>query len=144
MKNLDKLAKKDAFAWARAEMFFGEGAGIRRKLLNAQIEDRMAKIPGYVERFNDFYAQQNMADHAIAAAKERKHIDMIVKAKRNGKGLLRGNKNQMVGLVLAGWVSWEIAKELGYDEPIKRNVKETAAKVKKAFKDQSRHLKAVD
>lgn len=133
--DVNKIAKKDAFDWARAEMFFGAGAGTRRKLLNAQIEDKVAKIPGYVELFEDWYGKQNFADHAIAAAKERKRIDRMVSLKRNGKGLLTGNRKQLTTAVLTGVVVWGVLVETGYDEPIKRNVKQTYAKAKAKFNE---------
>lgn len=132
--DVNKIAKKDAFDWARAEMFFGAGAGTRRKLLNAQIEDKVAKIPGYVELFEDWYGKQNFADHAIAAAKERKRIDRMVSLKRNGKGLLTGNKRQLTTAVLTGVVVWGVLVETGYDEPIKAKTKELYGKSKAAFK----------
>lgn len=134
--DVSKIAKKDAFDWARAEMFFGAGAGTRRKLLNAAIEDKVAKIPGYVELFEEYYSKQNFADHAIAAAKERKRIDRLVSLKRNGKGLLTGNRRQLTTVVLTGVVVWGVLVETGYDEPIKKNVKQTYAKAKMAFQDK--------
>lgn len=131
--DVSKIAKKDAFDWARAEMFFGAGAGTRRKLLNAAIEDKVAKIPGYVELFEEYYSKQNFADHAIAAAKERKRIDRMVSIKRNGKGLLTGNRRQMTTAVVTGVVVWGLLVETGYDKPIKENVKKTYKKAKAKF-----------
>lgn len=131
--DVSKIAKKDAFDWARAEMFFGAGAGTRRKLLNAAIEDKVAKIPGYVELFEEYYSKQNFADHAIAAAKERKRIDRMVAIKRNGKGLLTGNRRQMTTAVVTGVVVWGLLVETGYDKPIKENVKKTYKKAKAKF-----------
>ncbi len=133
--DVSKIAKKDAFDWARAEMFFGAGAGTRRKLLNAAIEDKVAKIPGYVELFEEYYSKQNFADHAIAAAKERKRIDRMVSLKKNGKGLLTGNKKQLTTVVLTGVFVWGVLVETGYDEPIKAKTKELYGKTKKAFND---------
>ncbi len=49
--NINKLAATDAAKWARAEMFFGEGAGTRRKLLDADITHKSVNFPGYVEAF---------------------------------------------------------------------------------------------
>lgn len=39
-------AKKDAKEFARAKMFYGEGAGNRRKLIKATVSER-SKDPGY-------------------------------------------------------------------------------------------------
>lgn len=125
--DVNKIAKKDAFDWARAEMFFGAGAGTRRKLLNAQIEDKVAKIPGYVELFEDWYGKQNFADHAIAAAKERKRIDRMVSLKRNGKGLLTGNRRQMSTVVVGTVVVYGVLYEAGIvEDPITEGKKRYA------------------
>lgn len=131
--DVNKIAKKDAFEWARAEMFFGAGAGTRRKLLNAQIEDKVAKIPGYVELFEDWYGKQNFADHAIAAAKERKRIDRMVSLKRNGKGLLTGNRKQLSTVVLVGVTTYVVLHETGYDKVIEAKTRELYGKSKAAF-----------
>ena len=142
--NIDKMAKQDAFNWARAEMFFGAGAGTRRKLLNAEIEDKVAKIPGYIEHFNKWYEQQNFADHAIAAAKERKRIDRMATLRKNGKGLLTGNRRQLTGAVLTGVFVYGVLVETGLDKPLKENVKKTYDKSKAAFMNAVSGVKKED
>lgn len=136
--NINKMAKQDAHRVARADMFFGEGAGTRRKLLNAEISDKLVSIPGYAEKFNREYEKQDMADHAIEAAKERKRLDRKAKMERNVRGFTTGNRSSFttsVGLAAALWV---FAHQTGLDEPIKHEVwvryKKTQAwvKVKKA------------
>jgi len=133
--NIDKIAKKDAFNWARAEMFFGTGAGTRRKLLEAEIAHKVETISGYHESFNKWYSKQNFADHAIAAAKERKHIDRVSMLKRNGRGLLTGNRRQLTGTVLTGVLVWGVLVETGYDKPIKAEVKKRYEQVKAKVKE---------
>lgn len=144
-KNLDKIAKKDAENWARAEMFFGEGAGIRRKHLQADIDTKTATIPGYLERFGAYYEKQDMAEHAIQAAKERKKIDAGIKASKNLRALKSGNVRNLstgVFVVVAGYV---LARETGMDKHIEREAKKLwlQAKTKTdsylaARKDESR------
>lgn len=128
--NIDKVAKADAFNWARAEMFFGAGAGTRRKLLEAEIAHKVETISGYHEAFNKWYQQQNFADHAIAAAKERKKIDRLASFKRNGRGILTGNRRQLTNTVLTGIVVYGVLVETGLDEPIKAEVKKRYAQAK--------------
>lgn len=130
-KNLDKMAAKDAENWARAEMFFGEGAGIRRKHLQADIDSKTATIPGYLERFTAFYESQDMAEHAIAAAKERKRIDAGLKASKNLRALKNGNtQNLSVGIfvVLGAYV---VARETGVDKSIEAEAKKLWARGKR-------------
>ena len=47
----DKEAKKDAAEFARAKMFYGEGAGTRRKLIKAKVESRSSRDPAYKKAF---------------------------------------------------------------------------------------------
>lgn len=120
--NLNKMAQQDAAKWARAEMFFGEGAGTRRKLLGAELSEKQYRIPGYSEAFEDAYATQDMADHAIKAAKERQRLDRSYGVKRNVRGLVTGNKQNLSTGVALAVVTYGILKQTGLDEPIKREV----------------------
>lgn len=69
-------AKRDAKKYARAKMFYGEGAGNRRKLLNAKISER-SKNPIYKKAFDDAMNKQNMERHATNAKIERKVRDTV-------------------------------------------------------------------
>ena len=113
--NLNKLAAQDAAKWAGAQMFFGEGAGTRRKLLNAEILDKQAMIPGYYDMFMNAYEKQNMAEHALRAVKERKHIDRATKLGKNVKSVLRGDKRGLsTGVLIIVGVGY-VAHQTGYD-----------------------------
>ena len=48
-KKYDKLAKKDAKEYARAKMFYGEGAGNRRKLIKNTVAQRTRDNKHYGE-----------------------------------------------------------------------------------------------
>jgi hypothetical protein len=128
--NITKLASKDAAEWARAEMFFGEGAGTRRKLLWADIYQKFEHVPEYHEAFLKSYGSQNMAEHAIKAAKERKHIDRMAKAGKNVKGLLRGDRRGLSTGVLVIVAIGYVAHQTGYDEVIIAKSKRQYRKIK--------------
>lgn len=66
-----RKAKKDAKEYARAKMFYGEGAGNRRKLIKATVNERSKNLKGYNKEFNKYLDQQDMAKHASAAKRER-------------------------------------------------------------------------
>lgn len=103
IKNLEKMAAKDAHDWARAEMFFGEGAGVRRRHLEAQIWEKMNQIPGYEALYQKHYAAQNMIEHAEKALAERKKIDRAAKAGKNLRALKNGNfRGLSTGLFYVG------------------------------------------
>ncbi len=114
--NLNKIASADASEWARAEMFFGEGAGTRRKLLNAAIVQKSTNIPGYLELFEKAYSKQDMALHAIKAAKERQSIDRSVKMAKNAKALMRGDRRGLSTGVLVIFAIGYYAHQTGYDK----------------------------
>lgn len=69
-KKLNREAKKDAKEYARAKMYYGEGAGNRRKLINAKVNER-SKDPEYKKRFEEHLSRQDMGKHAEKAKKER-------------------------------------------------------------------------
>lgn len=47
-----RMAKKDAKEYAQAKMYYGEGAGTRRKLIKNTVEQRKKDRPGYEKEFN--------------------------------------------------------------------------------------------
>lgn len=57
-----RRATKDAKEFARAKMFYGEGAGTRRKLIKATVEER-SKDPQYKKAFDEALSKQNMSKH---------------------------------------------------------------------------------
>lgn len=132
--NINKLAAEDAARWARAEMFFGEGAGTRRKLLSAEIARKVETISEYHELFQKAYNKQNFADHAIKAAKERKSIDRATKLGKNAKALLRGDRRGLsTGLLVIATIV-VVAHQTGYDEVALKEAKKYYCKAKLEYK----------
>lgn len=95
-KKTRKEAAKDAEEWTRAKMFFGEGAGTRRKLIKAKVEAKKKRDPHYAKAFDHFVEQTNMAIRAHQARKERRRKDTGKKAKRLSKTVLRALEAQAV------------------------------------------------
>lgn len=90
----NRQAKKDAKEFARAKMFYGEGAGTRRKLIRATVNGRSSADPNYKKAFDHHLANQNMADHADKARSERKRKNLKNSAGRGIRGtrhILNGN-----------------------------------------------------
>ncbi len=114
--NINKIAADDASRTARAAMFFGEGAGTRRKLITAEIDHKAENIPGYQKAFEKAYLKQNFADHAIKATKERKRIDRSNKVGKNVGALVRGDRRGMSNGFAAVLIVASIAKVTGYDK----------------------------
>lgn len=122
-------ARKDAFEYARAQMYYGTGAGTRRKLIQASVDHKSMITPGYQKAFIDALAGQNMDDHAKKAQKERHRRDVAEKIDRNVRGLATGNKASLTPglIVLAG--AYAVARETGYD---KKAIAETKKQYNKA------------
>jgi len=91
----NRQAKKDAQEFARAKMFYGEGAGTRRKLIKAKVEDRAKHDPAYKKAFDHHLANQSMSDHSQKAVGERKRKDFKKRNKQRAGFLARNFTGQM-------------------------------------------------
>lgn len=78
-------AKRDAKEYARAKMYYGEGAGNRRKLIKATVEQRSKNEYGYKDYFDRYSQKQDMSKHAAAAVRERHGKDTRMAIKRGMK-----------------------------------------------------------
>lgn len=85
-RKTDKMAERDAKEYARAKMFYGEGAGTRRKLIKTTVEAR-SKDPAYKSAFDRHYANQDLGSHAQKARGERSRTDKK-KAVKQGSGFV--------------------------------------------------------
>lgn len=86
-RRTDRAAKKDAKEFARAKMFYGEGAGTRRKLIKNTVEAKSKKDPSYKKAFENHLASQDMEKHARKAVKERNRKDTIDQTKKTARGV---------------------------------------------------------
>lgn len=132
--NLEKMAAADAAEWARAEMFFGEGAGTRRKLLNAALDHKVSHIPGYNDLFEKAYSKLNMGDIAMKAIKERQSIDRAAVLSKNAKALLRGDRRGLSTGVLVVVTVGYVCYQMGWDKVIIREGKHYYKKAKSEVK----------
>jgi len=96
----DRAARKDAKEHARAQMFYGEGAGTRRKLIKATVEAKSKKDPGYKSAFDHHLARQDMSSHAEKARTERSLTDKKKTVKR-GAGYVARRITGEMGTVAA-------------------------------------------
>lgn len=96
-------ARKDATEYARAKMFYGEGAGNRRKKIKARVDTRSKKT------FEKALASQNMDKHSRAVTRERnvkdttktikKTFNKITKSKV-GKTLINFGSSLVISYIL--------------------------------------------
>lgn len=129
-----KQAKKDAKEYARAKMFYGEGAGTRRKLINNTVKQR-SKDPTYKKAFDEALSKQDMAKHAAKARGERKRKDAASTASRTGKGIVNivtGHPERLGAGMAAGYTAYQVAKRTGADKVVKKYAKRTLSSVRNA------------
>lgn len=113
-------AKKDAKEYARAKMFYGEGAGTRRKLIKATVNQR-SKDPVYKKAFDEALSNQDMSKHATKARSERKRKDVTNEVKKTGRGVINivAGHPERVGATLAvAGAAYSAAHKYGVDKKI--------------------------
>ena len=86
-RRTDREAKKDAKEFARAKMFYGEGAGTRRKLIKNTVEAKSKKDPDYKKAFENHLGSQDMGKHAQKARQERSRKDAVSQTKKTARGI---------------------------------------------------------
>ena len=84
-------AKKDAKEYARAKMYYGKGAGNRRKLIKNTVEQRKKDSSAYSEAFDKALAKQDMAKHASAAKRERAVNTTVDTTAKTARGLVNAS-----------------------------------------------------
>lgn len=108
-RKTNREARKDAAEFARAKMFFGEGAGTRRKLINKSVEAKKKRDPAYAKAFEQHLMEQDISRHATGAKKERKRIDRSQKTKKTAGAVARritgewGTQAAFVALAAGGF-----------------------------------------
>lgn len=86
---VNKMAAKDAKEHVRAKLFFGEGAGTRRKLIKAKTEHNRKFVSGYGKAFDIHLSRQDFSQHSTKAVKERHSIDRKDRNKKRAGAVAR-------------------------------------------------------
>jgi len=89
----NREAAKDAKEYTQAKMYFGEGAGVRRRLINNSIKSKM-KDEAYKKAFDHHVSNTDMSKRAEQARGTRKRTDVVKGTKKTTRGVinvLRGN-----------------------------------------------------
>ena len=122
-------AKKDAKEFARAKMFYGEGAGNRRKLISATVKER-SKDPKYKEAFDRYYSEQDMSKHASAAKAERRTKDVGKAAGKTARGIYHLTVGDAAKVSAAVALGYGILKATGGDKKVAEFAKNRHADIK--------------
>lgn len=126
----NKLAKKHAEEFTKAKAFFGEGAGTRRKLIKAQVEQLKKQDPMFAKAFDHHVAQTDHGQRAVEARKERKSVDRKTATKKTAKGVghvLRGNNQHANNAAIAGVAAATFVHKTGLDKQALNKVKTNPA-----------------
>jgi hypothetical protein len=112
-RRTDHEASKDAQEFARAKLFYGEGAGTRRKLIKAKVETKKKQDPNYKKAF-----EHHLDKHAEKARSERRRKDTRASVRKTGNSINRALNGPFAGsaaiaLVTAGAA---YAKNTGLDQ----------------------------
>jgi hypothetical protein len=116
MSSIKREAIKDAHEYAMAKMFYGEGAGVRRRLINQTVQFKIANIPGYDVSFQQELAKQDFAKLSRAARRERKLLDAKDAVNKNGRAIARGDYRSTSLPVLAIIGVGYVAHQTGFDK----------------------------
>ena len=73
-RKTNREAKRDAKEFTEAKMFYGQGAGTRRKLIKTKVNQK-SRDPSYKKAFDHHVANTDMATRAESARSQRKKAD---------------------------------------------------------------------
>lgn len=129
----NREARKDADEFAKAKLFYGEGAGTRRKLIKATVEAKSSRDPEYKKAFDHHLGNQDLAKRASQARGERKRTDTRNSAAKNVRSIHRILTGGMGNVTVAATVivgAYGAAKATGVDKKVAAAAKQgyTAAK----------------
>lgn len=130
-RKVNREAKKDAKESARAKMFYGEGAGNRRKLIKNQVESKSKRDPNYKKAFDLHSQNQNMDKHVSKAKSERKRKDV---SKTVGK-TTRGIKNLAMGTGASVSVGAVVAYGAYQNPTVRKTVRNAADSTMRTVKN---------
>lgn len=132
--DVQKEARKDAKEYARAQMFYGEGAGTRRKLIQATVDGKVARDPAYERAFQHELSRQDMADHVTKARWERERRDAVHATKKTVRAVVTGNHRGANTTVLVIGVAAYYAHQFGIDRKIYEASKRQIQKLRRRNK----------
>lgn len=135
-RRTNRQAKKDAKEYTKAKMYYGEGAGTRRKLINKTVEAKAKRDPSYKKAFDAHVENTDYAKRAQQARSQRKSTDTkntVVKTGKQVSHALRGNSQYAgfgaMAVAAAGTYAWKN----GGGDFIRQNGSKAVSKVVSEF-----------
>ena len=92
----ERQGAKDAKEFVDAKMFYGDGAGTRRKLIKARVESNKKRMGSdYTKAFEDGVAGRDVGKSRDKAVRKRKTSDFKTKNKQRIGAVARSKTGQM-------------------------------------------------
>lgn len=110
-----RRARRDAKEFTQAKMYYGEGAGNRRKLIKATVKAR-SKDPFYKSEFDKAVANTDMSKRASQARRQRGPKNARNSAGKTVRGvgnIATGNVGRAGGALALGYLGYQGAKAAG-------------------------------
>lgn len=110
-----RRARRDAKEFTQAKMYYGEGAGNRRKLIKAAVKAR-SKDPFYKSEFDKAVANTDMSKRASQARRQRGRKNARNSAGKTVRGvgnIASGNAGRAGGALFLGYLGYQGAKAAG-------------------------------
>ena len=110
-----RRARRDAKEFTQAKMYYGEGAGNRRKLIKATVKAR-SKDPFYKSEFDKAVANTDMSKRASQARRQRGRKNARNSAGKTVRGvgnIATGNVGRAGGALALGYLGYQGAKAAG-------------------------------
>lgn len=131
-----RRARRDAKEFTQAKMYYGEGAGNRRKLIKATVKAR-SKDPFYKSEFDKAVANTDMSKRASQARRQRGRKNARNSAGKTVRGvgnIATGNVSRAGGALALGYLGYQAAKRTGHapsEAELLRKAARGARKIKK-------------
>ena len=131
-----RRARRDAKEFTQAKMYYGEGAGNRRKLIKATVKAR-SKDPFYKSEFDKAVANTNMSKRASQARRQRGRKNArnaTGKTVRGVGNIATGNVSRAGGALALGYLGYQAAKRTGHapsEAELLRKAARGASKIKR-------------
>lgn len=114
----NREARADAKEYTQAKMYYGKGAGTRRKLINAKVASK-SKNPEYKKAFDYHVANTNMEKRVSQAKSKRHRADAAAGTARTARGIknvITGNAQfaTLSAITIAAGATY--AHQKGYDK----------------------------
>jgi len=110
-----RRARRDAKEFTLSKMYYGEGAGNRRKLIKATVKAR-SKDPFYKSEFDKAVANTDMSKRASQARRQRGRKNARNSAGKTVRGvgnIASGNAGRAGGALFLGYLGYQGAKAAG-------------------------------